>query len=64
MRVVVGEGSQPVEFFLPGGVPERELDVDVVDEDVMDVVFEDGGFAGRVLDASSTSVGGVRLTIR
>ena len=59
MRVVVGEGSQPVEFFLPGGVPERELDVDVVDEDIMDVVFENGGFASHTLDASPTLVGDV-----
>lgn len=47
MRVVVGEGAQTVEFFLPRGVPEGELDVDVVDKDVVDVIFEDGGFAGR-----------------
>lgn len=32
MGVVVGEGAQAVEFFLAGGVPEGELDVDVVDE--------------------------------
>jgi hypothetical protein len=46
--VVVGEGAQAVEFFLAGGVPEGELHVDVVDEDVVDVVFEDGGFAEEV----------------
>lgn len=34
MRVVVGEGAQPVELFLAGCVPEGELDVDVVDKDV------------------------------
>lgn len=43
--VIVGERSQTVEFFLSGGVPERELDVDVVDEDVVDVVLKDGWFA-------------------
>lgn len=37
---------------MPGCVPERELDVDVVDEDVMDVVLEDGGFAAGKLDRS------------
>jgi hypothetical protein len=46
--VVVGEGAQAVEFFLAGRVPEGELDVDVVDEDVVDVVFEDGGFAAEM----------------
>lgn len=30
----VGEGSQAVEFFLASGVPERQFNVDVVDEDV------------------------------
>ena len=50
MRVIVGEGSQSVEFFLSGGVPERELDVHVVNEDVVDVVLEDGWFAGRMLE--------------
>ena len=34
---------------MSGGVPERELDVRVVDEDVVDVVFEDGGFAVFVI---------------
>ena len=34
MGVVVGEGTQPVEFFLAGCVPEGELDVFGVDEDV------------------------------
>lgn len=34
MGVVVGEGAEAVEFFLPGGVPEGELDVHVVYEDV------------------------------
>jgi len=53
VRVVVGEGAQPVEFFLPGGVPEGELDVHVVDEDVVDVVFEDGWFAAIALAACS-----------
>jgi hypothetical protein len=52
VRVIVGEGSQPVEFFLPGGVPEREFDMDVVDENVVDVVFEDGGFARCLLDTA------------
>lgn len=45
VRVVVRQRAQAVEFFLPGRVPERELDVRVVDEDVVDVVFEDGRFA-------------------
>ena len=47
MGVVVGKRSQTVEFFLSGCVPEREFDVDIVDEDVVDVVFEDGWFAVR-----------------
>jgi hypothetical protein len=40
--VVVGEGAQTVEFFLAGGVPEGEFDVDVVDEDVCERVYELG----------------------
>ena len=47
MGVVVGEGAQAVEFFLAGGVPEGELDVDVVNENIVDVIFEDGGFIDR-----------------
>ena len=31
---------------MAGGIPERELDVGVVDEDVVDVVLEDGRLAG------------------
>jgi hypothetical protein len=34
MGVVIGEGAEPVEFFLACGVPEGELDVDIVDEDI------------------------------
>ena len=34
MGVIVGEGTEAVEFFLAGRVPEGEFDVDVVDEDV------------------------------
>lgn len=34
VRVVVGERAESVEFFLAGGVPEREFDVDIVHEDV------------------------------
>lgn len=34
MGIIVGEGAEAVEFFLAGGVPEGELDVDIVDEDV------------------------------
>ena len=34
MGVVVGEGAEAVEFFLARGVPEGELDVHVVYEDV------------------------------
>lgn len=34
MGVVVGEGAETVEFFLACGVPEGELDVHVVYEDV------------------------------
>jgi len=32
--VVIGEGAKSVEFFLACGVPEGELDVDIIDEDV------------------------------
>ena len=42
MGVVIREGAQPVEFLLAGGVPKGKLDVDIVDEDVVDVVFKDG----------------------
>lgn len=43
MGVVIRKGAQAVEFFLARGIPEGELDVDIIDEDVVDVVFEDGG---------------------
>jgi hypothetical protein len=42
--VVVGEGAESIEFFLTGCVPEGEFNVDIVDEYVVDVVFEDGWF--------------------
>jgi hypothetical protein len=34
MGVIIGEGAKSVEFFLACGVPKRELDVDIIDEDV------------------------------
>lgn len=34
MGIIVGEGAEAIEFFLAGCVPEGELDMDVVDEDV------------------------------
>jgi hypothetical protein len=40
--VVVGEGAEAVEFFLARGVPERELNVDIVYEDV----WRGAGLAG------------------
>lgn len=43
MGVVIRKGAQAVELFLAGGIPEGELDMDIIDENVMDVVFEDGG---------------------
>lgn len=39
VRIVVGEGAQTVELFLAGGIPEGEFYVNVVDEDVVDIVF-------------------------
>lgn len=44
MCVVVREGTESIEFFLAGRVPEGEFDVDIVDEYVVDIVFKDGGF--------------------
>ena len=43
MGVIIRKRAQAVEFFLAGSVPEGQLDVNVVDEDVVDVIFEDGG---------------------
>jgi len=39
VRIVVGEGAQTVELFLAGGIPEGEFYVNVVDEDVVDIIF-------------------------
>jgi len=39
MCIVVGEGAQSVELLLAGGIPEGEFYVDIVDEDVVDIVF-------------------------
>lgn len=47
MGIVIRKRAQAVEFFLARGVPEGELDVDIVDENVMDVVFKDGGLVYR-----------------
>ena len=47
MGIVIRKRAQAVEFFLASGVPEGELDVDIVDENVMDVVFKDGGLVYR-----------------
>lgn len=43
MGVIVRKGAQAVEFLLAGGVPEGQFDVDVINEDIVDIVFEDGG---------------------
>ena len=47
MGVIVRKGAQAIELFLAGGVPKGELDVDIIDKDVVDVVFEDGGLVYR-----------------
>ena len=39
VRIVVGEGAQTVELLLAGGIPEGEFYVNVVDEDVVDIIF-------------------------
>lgn len=43
MGVIIREGAQTVEFLLASGIPKGELDVNVIDEDIVDVVFENGG---------------------
>ena len=43
MGVIIRKRAQAVEFFLAGGIPQGELDVNIIDEDVVDVVFENGG---------------------
>ena len=43
MGVVIRKRAQAVEFFLASGIPQGELDVNIIDEDVVDVVFENGG---------------------
>lgn len=43
MRVGVREGSETVIIFLASRIPQGQLDVLVVDLDVGDIVFEDGG---------------------
>ena len=37
--IIVGQGAQTVEFFLAGRVPEGEFYVNIVDENVVDIVF-------------------------
>jgi hypothetical protein len=37
--IIVGQGAQTVEFFLAGCIPEGEFYVNIVDEDVVDIVF-------------------------
>jgi hypothetical protein len=37
--IIVGQGAQTVEFFLAGRVPEGKFYVDIVDEDVVDIIF-------------------------
>lgn len=39
MCIVVGEGAQTIEFFLAGSIPEGEFYVNIVDKDVVDIVF-------------------------
>lgn len=43
VRVGVREGSETVIIFLASRIPQGQLDVLVVDLDVGDIVFEDGG---------------------
>lgn len=43
MGVIIRKGAQAVELLLASGVPEGELNVDVIDKYVVDIVFEDGG---------------------
>lgn len=47
MGIVVGEGAQAVEFFLAGGVPKGEFDMDIVDEDVWGCGEYEGGLRCR-----------------
>jgi hypothetical protein len=37
--IIVGQGAQTVEFFLAGRVPKGKFYVDIVDEDVVDIIF-------------------------
>ena len=37
--IIVRQRTQTVEFFLAGRVPEGEFYVNIVDEDVVDIVF-------------------------
>lgn len=43
MGIIVRKRAQAVELFLASGIPQGELDMDIIDEDVVDVVFENGG---------------------
>ena len=43
VSVIVRKRAQAIEFLLAGGVPEGEFYVDIIDEDIMDIVFEDSG---------------------
>ena len=56
MGVIIRKRAQAVEFFLAGSIPEGQLDVNVIDEDVVDVVFKDGGLVhGRKVAAIARS---------
>ena len=51
MGVVVGKRAQPVKFFLAGCVPEGELDVHVVNEDI----------CGEGCERGAVKVGGMEM---
>jgi len=55
MCIVIAETSQPVKFLLPGCVPEAELNMRVVEEDVVDVVLEDSRLVHRWEIAGTSS---------
>lgn len=43
MSVVIRKRAQAVKFLLASGIPQGELDMDIIDEDIVDIVFENGG---------------------
>jgi len=56
MCIGVGKRPQSIEFLLACSIPQREDDMLIVDINVMDIIFKDGGFVGFGEESSRKNI--------